>query len=272
MPAQTSWLSDEEITELEVDVLGIHILRRLVEEGQGKKSQGRQSFIEARTMQVHQSRRSPDRGMSATYSWEAMRAEPAVGRALAEAWEWLVGEELIALDPVALAVSDQASPDPYFVTRWGAEVAAEGTRALDLTRARRRLGLELHRVLRRPLGRLVRVGAFEEAAFVALREVEQRVGTLASHPTGRNGRLRGDKLMTAAFNEGGPLADPEAEPAEQQGQMNLFKGAFAAFRNPLGHRSVEFGDPTEAAEVVLFADLLMRQLDHIEDRLQPDGP
>jgi hypothetical protein len=54
--------------------------------------------------------------------------------------------------------------------------------------------------------------------------------------------------------------------------MNLFKGAFAAFRNPLGHRSVEFGDPIEAAEVVLFADLLMRQLDHVEGRLRPISP
>jgi hypothetical protein len=203
MTSLAQWPSNDEIVELEVDVLGMHILRRLVEEGQRRKSQNRQSFIEARTMQVHQSRRSPERGMTATYSWEAMRAEPDVARALAEAWEWLVGEELIALDAVALAVSEQAGPDPYFVTRWGAEVAAEGAKALALTLARRRLGLELHPALRRPLGRLVRVGAFEEAAFVALREVEQRVGTLAGHPSGRNGRLRGDKLMTAAFNEGG---------------------------------------------------------------------
>ena len=33
--------------------------------------------------------------------------------------------------------------------------------------------------------------------------------------------------MTVAFKEGGPLADGEAELAEQQGQMNLFRGAFA---------------------------------------------
>lgn len=270
MTSLAQWPSAEEITDLEVDALGIHILQRLVEEGRGKKSQGRQNFIEARTMQAYQTRQSPQRGMSAMYSSEVMHAEPDVARALAEAWEWLADEELIALDAVAIAVSEDAH-DPYFVTRWGIEVAAEGPKALDLTRARRRLGLELHSVLSRPLRRLVRVGAFEEAAFVALREVEQRVGALAGLPSGRNGPLRGDKLMTAAFKEGGPLADPEAESPEQQGQMNLFKGAFAAFRNPLSHRSVEFRDPTEAAEVVLFADLLMRHLDHVEQRLDPNA-
>lgn len=117
----------------------------------------------------------------------------------------------------------------------------------------------------------MRVEAFEQAAFTALREVEQTVAALAGNPTDKRGQpLRGEPLMNAAFHPDAILlADPEAEPAEQLGQMNLLKGAFAAFRNPLGHRSVGFADPTEAAEVVLFADLLMRQLKHIEKRLAP---
>jgi uncharacterized protein (TIGR02391 family) len=146
----------------------------------------------------------------------------------------------------------------------------KGAKGSDLTRARRRLGLGLHPRLDPLLRKLVRVGAFEQAAFTALREVEQVVGELAGHPTDKKGkRLQGEPLMTAAFNpDGGMLTDIEAETAEQQGQMNLFKGAFGAFRNPLGHRTVEFDDPTEAAEVVLFADLLMRQLDHARERLE----
>ena len=142
------------------------------------------------------------------------------------------------------------------------------SQGLDITRARRRLGLELHPTLKAQLAKLVRVGAFEQAAFTALREIDQRVRTIAGEPKGKSGgTLRGEPLMTEAFKIGGILADPGAEPAEQQGQMNLFKGAFAAFRNPLGHTSIEFDDPIEAAEVVLFADLLMRQLDHVEERL-----
>jgi uncharacterized protein (TIGR02391 family) len=251
-------------------MLGMHLLWRLVEEGADRTSQGRQDFIGARAMEVYQARRQPQRGMSAMYSYEAMRAEPAIARALSEAWEWLAGEELVAVDAVAIAVSEQAGSDPYFVTRWGVEVAAEGTKGLDLVRARRRLGLELHPRLVPLLRRLIRVGAFEQAAFTALREVEQAVAELAGIPTDKKGRkLRGDALMTAAFNpDGGLLTDAEVEFAEQQGQMNLFKGAFAVFRNPLGHRTVEFEDPTEAAEVVLFADLLMRQLDQVKRRMK----
>jgi uncharacterized protein (TIGR02391 family) len=159
------------------------------------------------------------------------------------------------------------------VTRWGEEVAGQGAKGLELSRARRRLGVELHPRLAKRLEKLVRVGAFEEAAFTALREIEQRVRRMAGEPKGKSGgSLRGEQLMTEAFKpEGGVLADPEAEQAEQQGQMNLFKGAFATFRNPLGHSSIELDDPIEAAEVVLLADLLMRQLDHVDERITASG-
>jgi uncharacterized protein (TIGR02391 family) len=267
MPAP--WPAAEEILDLAVDTLGMHVLWHLADEGADRKSRGRQDFIVARVMQVHQSRRDPQRGMSATHSSEAVRAEPQIARALSEAWEWLVAEQLIAVDAVAIALSEQAGTDPYFVTRWGMEVAAEGSKGLDLTRAKRRLGLELHSDLAEPLRKLIQVGAFEQAAFTALREIEQRVRTMAGEPKGKSGgTLRGEPLMTETFKPGGVLADAEAETAEQQGQMNLFKGAFAAFRNPLGHTSIEFDDPIEAAEVVLLADLLMRQLDHVSNRLQ----
>lgn len=267
MPAP--WPDGKEILELPVDELGMRILWFLADRAIDK-AHTRQGFIADRTMQVVQEKRQPNQGFSATYSHEALRAERPVARALAEGWDWLAVEGLIAVDPVAIEVSTRPVVDPYFVTRWGQEVAAEGSKGLDLTRAKRRLGVDLHPALVRPLRKLVRVGAFEEAAFTAFREIEQRVASMAQNPTGKHGRqLRGEQLMNAAFNPGsGPLTDLEAESAEQQGQMNLFKGAFAALRNPLGHRSIEFSDPTEAAEVVLFADLLMRQLDHVRDRLQ----
>jgi len=37
------------------------------------------------------------------------------------------------------------------------------------------------------------------------------------------------------------------------------------FMNPSNHRRVDFKDPTEAVEIVLLADLLLRVLDKIED-------
>lgn len=70
-----------------------------------------------------------------------------------------------------------------------------------------------------------------------------------------------------AFGEdSGALADTEADGGEQVATMNLFAGAIGAFKNPASHRTVDYADPTEAAEVVLLADLLMRLLDRVEAR------
>ncbi len=45
---------------------------------------------------------------------------------------------------------------------------------------------------------------------------------------------------------------------------DLFAGALGSFKNPTSHRVVTYQDPTEASEVVLVADLLMRILDTVE--------
>ena len=43
--------------------------------------------------------------------------------------------------------------------------------------------------------------------------------------------------------------------------MELYAGALGLFTNPTSHRFVDYGSATEAAEVVLLADLLLRLLD-----------
>lgn len=137
-----------------------------------------------------------------------------------------------------------------------------------MIRARRRLGLELHPRLRSRLRPLVQAGAFEQAAFDALREVEIRVRELAGDPRDKSGQpYRTVALMNHAFGDRGALTDPGADAGEQQGIRSLFAGAFGAVRNPLGHQNGEWEDPTEAAEMVLPADLLMRQLDRVASRI-----
>lgn len=71
-------------------------------------------------------------------------------------------------------------------------------------------------------------------------------------------------LARRAFGDNGPLRDPAMEGGEAKARADLFAGAMGAFKNPTSHRDVHFDDPTEPAEVVLFADLLMRILDRIE--------
>jgi uncharacterized protein (TIGR02391 family) len=74
--------------------------------------------------------------------------------------------------------------------------------------------------------------------------------------------------MNAAFGPKGPLRDTSTEKGEQDGVRSLFVGSYAVFRNPAGHRDVDYDDVGEAAEAVQTASLLMRILDRIENRLQ----
>ncbi|MFJ5221087.1 TIGR02391 family protein [Streptomyces sp. NPDC088354] len=66
--------------------------------------------------------------------------------------------------------------------------------------------------------------------------------------------------MPAWSADGGPLADAGAEGGEQEAASALFAGAMGAFKNPSSHRTVDFDDPIEAAEIIQFADLLLRQI------------
>ncbi len=49
--------------------------------------------------------------------------------------------------------------------------------------------------------------------------------------------------------------------------MQLFAGAVGTFKNPPSHRQINYADSTEAAEVIMLADLLMRILDKTAARL-----
>jgi uncharacterized protein (TIGR02391 family) len=100
-------------------------------------------------------------------------------------------------------------------------------------------------------------------AFAAMREVEIRVRELGSFSNSDYGT----KLVRRAFDDNGPLTDPDQDPGDRQATSDLFAGALGVFKNPSSHREVDFEDPTLASEVILFADLLLRMLDAIEHRL-----
>jgi uncharacterized protein (TIGR02391 family) len=181
---------------------------------------------------------------------------PHIARALAEAWGWLVAEGLIAEAATAMLAGQMPLEGYFFVTRFGERLAAHPEPRSWLA-AERRLGLTLHPRLEERARRQFILGEFEAAALVAMREVEIAVRERAGlQPT-----MLGTDLMNKAFAELGPLTDIEAPKAEQEGLRSLYRGAISVFKNPASHRRVSYDDPVEAAEIVLFADLLLRMLD-----------
>ena len=174
---------------------------------------------------------------------------PAAAEALAEAWTWLFSRNLVAWNP------EQSSADSIRISRLGQQVLREG---LEYARAVHRLDLELTPALERAARPLFMRGDFELAAFAAMREVEVAVRDRAGLPN----ELIGQDLMRRALNAStGVLADSTVHRSEAQALSDLFAGAVGLFKNPPSHRRVDYASPTEAAEAVLLADLLLRLLD-----------
>ena len=140
-----------------------------------------------------------------------------------------------------------------FVTRLGRRTLEEG---LEVIQATERIDVSLHNRLIKVRSQFL-IGEYELAAFAAMREVEIRVRELAN----ADSSLIGVKLMRNVFGEDGALADQNLDRGERVGIMELFAGAIGTFKNPPSHRQVDYANPTEASEVVLLADLLMRLLD-----------
>jgi uncharacterized protein (TIGR02391 family) len=219
------WPSPSEALELPVDELAMRVLRRLVDRPEDNKNARRNLVLSE----------DPTRG--------------EVACAYAEAWDWLVTHNLISPKP--------DSETWFFVTRRGEQIAAADDSLREL-HAAERLGVDLHPRIDRAVGPEFILGRFEMAALSAMREVEIRVRELA----GASQSDLGVSLMKHSFKaELGPLAETNADKGEQEATMALFWGAIGVFKNPSSHREVNFDDPTEAAEIVLLADLLMRILE-----------
>jgi uncharacterized protein (TIGR02391 family) len=182
--------------------------------------------------------------------------DPEVNAALAEGWGWLMTHGLVVRDP------SQHSADAYRVSRLGQEALQFGVAKLT---AAERLGMNLHPRIAQRVEQQFLLGEFELAVLAAMKEVKVRVRQLTGAPDG----LVGVKLMQEAFSPDRPgkLADVDAEKGEQLAAMYLFAGAMGYFKNPASHRPVNYEDPVMASEIILFADLLLRTLDRIAERI-----
>lgn len=225
--------SSEDLIALPVDALGIWLLRELTRHPQS----------------IHRA--------NLYYSNTTMRlsinpTNQSIWNALAEAFDWLVANGLLAHMP------GSRNEGFAFITRRGNQILAE-SEPLAVINATNRLSIDLHPRIESRVRSQFLLGEYEAAVLIAFREVEIRVRDLGGYD---NSEI-GTKLMIKAFNrtKNGPLVDPALDPGEQESMMHLFAGAIGAFKNPSSHRQVDYGDATVAAEAILFADLLLRILD-----------
>jgi uncharacterized protein (TIGR02391 family) len=230
-------LSFDEITALPVDELGLRILEQM---GDGS---------ETRNNAVIRLNRAEDVPREAK-------------QAVTEAWWWLMRKGLIAPDA-------QNTDDTWWLaTRLGRDVV-ERENGLERLRAGERLDIELHPRIAVDVRSEFLRGKFEAAVWVAMREVEVALREV-SHA---DPYAYGPGLLRHAFDQKeGVLNDRELPEAEQQAIANLFRGALGALKNPHSHRKIRFDDPVEAAELVIFASLLLRILDRLGEasRLEQD--
>jgi uncharacterized protein (TIGR02391 family) len=170
-----------------------------------------------------------------------------VYRILMETWMWLEIEGFLAPKP--------ATTDGWaFVTRKGLKMIANK----DFKVYQRGSLLPsngLDPILIEKVRPTFIRGDYETAVFQAFREVEVRVrqkGNFAETDLGT-------ELMSKAFKSGnGVLTDTSSPIAEQLAKHNLFSGAIGFLKNPTSHRVVSYSDPNEVADLVRFANQLLR--------------
>lgn len=175
---------------------------------------------------------------------------------LADAFGWLISRGL--LGPAA---ENSGATGEYRLTSAGRVAAESGD--VGAAEAAYRLHADLHPALDEAR-LLFERGSYQTAVFAATHQVEVRVRELAEYGPDSYGVV----MMRNAFHpETGPLASGDVQ-AERQAIQSLYAGTIGAFKNPASHRVVQFDNPTEAADIIHLADLLLR----IAERSAPENP
>lgn len=169
-----------------------------------------------------------------------------IGRAITEAWSWLQREIMLAPLP--------GKSDWEYVTTKGFKYRQK----VDLETYRKGALLPkevLDKVFAEKVYPLFLRGDYDTAVFQAFKEVEIRVRKQAKLTNSDYGV----DLMRKAFNiDNGKLSKMTLAKGERQAMSDLFAGAIGLFKNPSSHRDVKLDDPSEAAEIILFASYLLR--------------
>lgn len=176
-----------------------------------------------------------------------------VAKIISEAWTWLQKEGMLAHRPG----NDLGW---VFVTRKGFKLRDKAD--LETYRKSHLLPKEnLDKKLLNKVYSLFISGDYDTAVFQAFKEVEVRVRAKAK----LSNSLYGVDLMRKAFEvNNGPLTNKNTVMSERQAVSDLFAGSIGSFKNPSSHREVDFDNPNEVAEIILFANYLLCFIERIE--------
>jgi uncharacterized protein (TIGR02391 family) len=173
---------------------------------------------------------------------------------LIEAWMWLERELFLAPRP-------GTQGDWMFITRRGMDVL-DSQDFSAYSKGPLLPDENLDPILVRKVKPAFIRGDYDTAVFQAFKEVEVRVRKKAGLTAGDLGVA----LMRKAFYPGGMLAHDTQEKGEQIAEAELFSGAVGTFKNPGSHREVDFSDPAEVADIIRFANQLLRM---VQRKLEP---
>lgn len=115
----------------------------------------------------------------------------------------------------------------------------------------------LHPILVRKVKPIFIRGGYDTAIFQAFKIVEVQVRKKGGYT---NSDI-GVSLMRKAFHsQTGSLTNTESEEAEKEAMSHLFAGAIGLFKNPASHRFIDNISPEDAADLIRFANFLLRIL------------
>lgn len=169
---------------------------------------------------------------------------------LMEAFIWLEREMFVAPTP-------GTTGEWRFITRRG-EKALEEENFTAYVKGSLLSSETLHPTIVRKVKPLFLRGDYDTAIFQAFKAVEVQVRKTGKYVKGDYGV----SLMRKAFNpKTGALTNKEAEESEKQAMSGLFAGAIGLFKNPVSHRFIETVSAEDAADLIRFANFLLKMLE-----------
>lgn len=228
--------SPEEAVKFEPEELALHLIKCLVylQDGRDDQHLNLHNFLIALESEGYVQER-----------------KGGILEAITEAWMWLEREGMLAPRP-------GKDRNWIYVTKRG-RILAEQSDISKYLLSNIIPEQSLDPILANKVLPLFIRGDYDTAVFQAFKEVEIRVRKAADLKQ----EMIGVDLVRKAFDvENGKLTNLGRPKAEREAMAHLFAGAIGLYKNPSSHRDIDWEDPQECAELIYFANHLLRIIDN----------